>query len=106
MPDDAGQKRAASRRSDYRTTFGSDDGERVLLDLLDQCNFFASSYKRDEGNTANETIFQEGRRNVVLYILQQINPEGDAIDRIMAYQATMAEYAAKLKYPKQETRDA
>ena len=54
------------RRADYRATFGSEAGLRVLADLARFAHMSHPSYVRGD---AMETAFREGERNVVLRIL-------------------------------------
>lgn len=84
MPQYTNEKRAR----DYRATFGTPEGERVLADLVDRNGIFRPTFEQDPYVTA----FNEGRRNVLLDILKylQVTPEqfrkladitGDALKR-------------------------
>ena len=90
-------KKQVSQIQDYKDTFTSDSGERVLLDLMERCDMLNSTRNLDDPNTDN-MIFREGQRNVVLRILtlvekdmkqlrilikqreEQIRQEGDLYD--------------------------
>ncbi len=54
---------------DYLTAFGSESGKRVLADLMKFGNMLGPSFATDPYRTA----FNEGRRDVALYILNQLN---------------------------------
>lgn len=57
------------RRDAYRAAFGGASGRTVLLDLTRFCGAFDSSHVRGNGT---ETAFNEGQRNVWLYIARQL----------------------------------
>lgn len=50
--------------SDYRQTFSTEQGKRVLWDLLSQCHIFHTTFT---GNSRG--MFLEGERSVGLYLL-------------------------------------
>jgi hypothetical protein len=63
------------RSIDYRITFNSEAGAKVLADLkeahwINSCTFTPGSN--------DETCFREGQRSVVLRILSMMQPEADA----------------------------
>ncbi len=62
---DAGQKRL-SRIHDYKRLFSSEQGQRVLSDLLQ--NHFVMRHTYTKGDPMG-TVFKEGQRNVVLRII-------------------------------------
>lgn len=66
------EARIRQRIDDYGAVFGSDQGKRVLLDLLGHCHVLGSSFDPDPCKTA----FAEGQRDVALYILAQVQ-QGD-----------------------------
>ena len=72
---------AESMRQDYRITFGTETGRRVLGDLIGRCHLFEPSYSpQDPG----ETEFREGERNVLLYILSRVQlPEKEIIEEVI-----------------------
>jgi len=51
--------------TDYQIAFGTPEGKRVLLDLIDQCGILRASFEADPYRTA----YNEGRRGVALMIL-------------------------------------
>lgn len=62
------------RQRDYRFVFGSEEGERVLKDLMERCFCFGSAAVKGDPHA---TYFNEGMRAVILKILQMLetNPE-------------------------------
>ena len=58
-----------ARTRDYRTVFGTPEGERVLADLIDLNGLLRPTFNAD----AQVAAFNEGRRNVVLDILRFLN---------------------------------
>lgn len=77
------------RRQDYQETFSGKAGQRVLGDLMISYSILSPVYMK--GNT-NETMFAEGGRNVVLYILEQMKEPLDP-KRLLA-KIQQAEYDA------------
>jgi hypothetical protein len=59
----------------YKRVFASDDGKVILSDLASRFKMLSCSFM---GNI-NETVFNEGQRNVVLFMLNMINTDLDAI---------------------------
>ena len=55
---------------DYRVTFGSEHGRRVLSDLVRECHALEPSHVRGE---PHETAFREGERNVLLKIITALS---------------------------------
>lgn len=60
------QKEAILR---YQRVFNTEDGQRVLRDLLQSCNFTTTSFSTDPYQMA----FNEGARSVVLRLLDTLN---------------------------------
>jgi len=58
-PEDLEQLKAA-----YKFAFDTDDGQRVLEDLRRRCHAHTSTFSPNP----NETFFNEGQRQVVLFI--------------------------------------
>ena len=56
---------------DYKTTFGTDSGKRVLYNLIKTCGYQLSSFSDDPYTTA----FKEGQRNAVLHILNKLKTD-------------------------------
>lgn len=53
----------------YRKIFKTEDGQKVLADLMSLCGMSRSSFSTD----ATEMAFNEGQRSVVLRILKTVN---------------------------------
>lgn len=51
-------------RAAYKFVFESDDGQRVMEDLRRRCHAHTSTFSTNP----NETYFNEGQRQVVLFI--------------------------------------
>lgn len=54
----------------YKTTFGSADGEKVLADLKKRCSFETTTFVAGD---SHDTAFREGQRAVVLFIQSMLN---------------------------------
>lgn len=68
----SGQYTAMDRYRDYRKVFlASDDGQRVLRDILAHCHTFKTSFDKDPGTMA----FREGERNVAQFLMFTISNE-------------------------------
>lgn len=59
----------AKRVEAFKKCFGSEEGKIVLAELVKECGMLRNSFR---GNT-DELLFNEGKRNVLLYILAIIN---------------------------------
>ncbi len=59
------------KRINYQTTFATRNGQAVLKDLMRKCHGMAPTY----ANTDRDSAFQEGERNVFLYIMGQLTEE-------------------------------
>ena len=55
---------------DYKTTFGSESGQRVLDDLKNRCSFNTTTHIKGD---SHESAYLEGSRSVVLFINNMIN---------------------------------
>ena len=55
---------------DYKTTFGSESGQRVLDDLKKRCSFNSTTHIKGD---SHESAYLEGSRSVVLFINNMIN---------------------------------
>jgi len=64
----------------YRDTFAGDAGKMVLDDLANQFCFLDPTYRGD----AQEALFLEGSRNVVLYVLGMLQDEQNNIIKEVA----------------------
>ena len=61
---------AAQRAADYRAVFRTEQGQRVLAHLCDENGIFDLSFR---GESPEMTAWREGRRAVILDIIQQLN---------------------------------
>jgi hypothetical protein len=57
--------------NDYKKIFNTNSGKRVLYDLMKQGHYLHSSFTGD----VNETIFREGERNIIHYIMLQLKQD-------------------------------
>ena len=55
---------------DYKMTFGSESGERVLEDLKKRCGFNMTTHIKGD---SHESAFLEGARSTVLFINNMLN---------------------------------
>ncbi len=55
---------------DYKTTFGSESGQRVLDDLKKRCSFEATTFVKGD---SHESAFLEGQRSMVLFLNNMLN---------------------------------
>ena len=55
---------------DYKQTFGSESGERVLEDLKKRCSFETTTHVKGDGH---ESAYLEGARSTVLFINNMLN---------------------------------
>ena len=62
------------RKQDYETLFSSNNGVRVLSDLMTAFHMGRSSHT---GGDSHETAFREGERHVVLHILNMCGKRSD-----------------------------
>ena len=55
---------------DYKTTFGSESGIRVLDDLKKRCSYHTTTHIKGD---SHESAYLEGARSVVLFINNMLN---------------------------------
>lgn len=55
----------------YKEVFSTPDGKLVLIDLCNRFHMMGSTRKINDA--AGDMEFREGQRNVMLYILSQVN---------------------------------
>lgn len=63
----------------YREFFTSESGEEILSDLMRATNFLTTTM----GTTPYETYFNEGRRSLLLQIIQTAKLDNKQINRLM-----------------------
>ena len=76
--DDRQVNRQKARLIDYQAAFKSEAGMRVLSDMLIRF-YMSSSFDKDPYSTA----FNEGRRYVVMYILDKLKTTPDKLDTLI-----------------------
>lgn len=59
------------RKARYKDVFGTKHGKEVLEDLCNIYHLNSTTYRKD-GNV-EDTIYREGQRSVILFLLSQIN---------------------------------
>lgn len=55
----------------YKRLFDSDDGKKVLHDLCNKYHMLGPTVRK--GDTGNDVFIREGARQVILYLLHQVN---------------------------------
>ena len=55
---------------DYKQTFGSESGQRVLEDLKKRCSFDTTTHIKGD---SHESAYLEGARSAVLFINNMLN---------------------------------
>jgi len=55
---------------DYKTTFNSESGQRVLEDLKKRCSFTTTTHVKGD---SHESAYLEGARSTVLFINNMLN---------------------------------
>ena len=68
---DQQNKKLLQLREDYKITFSSEQGLRVLSDLEKRCHEFATTFTKD---SSHETAFLEGQRSTLIFIQAMIKP--------------------------------
>lgn len=71
-------------RTAFQHTFGDHNGERVLAFLRDFCHQSRPSYVPGD---SLETVYNEGRRSVMLLIMRYVNLSDEEILRLAMTQA-------------------
>ena len=64
----------AQKREDYKITFGSEQGQRVLRDLMASFHMGRSTHIPGD---SGESAFREGERHVVLHCLYMMAERSD-----------------------------
>lgn len=70
-------KKRLSLIQDYKRVFSSEQGKRVLHDLMNEHGFLKSSFTKD----AHEMAFKEGGRNAVLRIMSVCEMDPDLVEK-------------------------
>ena len=77
-PDAQRVERIASQVQDYHTVFGTPEGQKVLLDILDEAGFISDGFNPDPYVTAHSC----GKRAVACFILQKMELSVDDVRRM------------------------
>lgn len=64
----------------YEKVFASPEGKKVLWDLMKVSGFLSSSFQPTKPHTVE---FNEGQRNMFLYVLTKVNTTPDKLFQIM-----------------------
>ena len=59
------EKKLKQLQKDYKITFGSDEGQRVLEDISIRCHERTTTFNKDN---SHESAFLEGQRSIHLFI--------------------------------------
>lgn len=68
-----------NRSNDYKQTFGTEYGKKVLQDLMGICNYNSSTFVK---NDPQESAYLEGHRRVLLHILAQIKMDQEGLNKM------------------------
>ena len=75
-------KEEHQRLIDFRLTFGSEHGRRVINHLAQDFHLYDPAYKPGTGQPF-DAIFRDGQRSVVAHILMSLTPPGEAVNKII-----------------------
>ena len=64
------QEKVKQLIQDYKVTFQSEPGQRVMQDLQNRCHLFTTTNVKGD---AHESAFNEGQRSALLFILNMVN---------------------------------
>ena len=64
-------KKLKELKNDYKITFSSEQGQRVLNDLEKRCHEFVTTFSKDN---SHETAFLEGQRSILIFLKAMIKP--------------------------------
>lgn len=73
-------KKRIATVSDFKNVFRSEEGQRVLYNILKRGNILSVSHNP---GLPQETAFQEGRRDMALYILSKIKTDEKQLIEIL-----------------------
>ena len=68
---DQQNKELIQLRKNYRITFDSEEGKKVLNDLEKRCHEFVTTFSKDN---SYETAFLEGQRSILIFLKAMIKP--------------------------------
>jgi hypothetical protein len=67
----------------YKDVFASEKGQIILNDLIRECGLLRNCYRGE----ANDLLVNEGKRNVLLYILSNINVDLNTLIELIERQS-------------------
>ena len=73
------ERKSKIRASDYNRVFSTEQGKRVLFDLLENSHYLSSSFVDGD---PHKTAFHEGERNIVGKILTRIHTTPEKLDEL------------------------
>jgi len=68
---DQQNKKLLELKEDYKITFNSEEGKKVLNDLEKRCHEFVTTFSKD---SSTETAFLEGQRSILIFLKAMIKP--------------------------------
>ena len=66
------EKKIKNLQIKYKTVFGSDEGQEVILDLERRCHYHSTTNIKGD---SHESAYMEGQRSVLLFIKQMLQKE-------------------------------
>jgi hypothetical protein len=74
------RKRSLASHENYRKVFDSFIGKKVLYDLMKESGFLLAGIEIDN---ANHAIYNEGKRSMVLYIMNKISVDPKKLEQLI-----------------------
>jgi hypothetical protein len=68
------EKKIEELRINYKQTFETDDGKKVLSDLEKRCHFYHTTNIKGD---SHESAYMEGQRSVLLFIKQLLQNDNE-----------------------------
>ena len=68
---DQQNKELLELKKNYKITFDSEEGKKVLNDLEKRCHEFVTTFSKDN---SYETAFLEGQRSILIFLKAMIKP--------------------------------
>ncbi len=75
------QRASLQKYNDYKSVFGTEEGKRVLFDMMANHHFITPTLSVK--NNAIEAAFNEGQRNVILRVLTYMKLDIRQIEKLM-----------------------
>lgn len=83
-------KKRISKSYLYKKVFGSDEGSKVLQDLMVNCNMMSNMCTRSPIDPL-DLAYKEGQRSVCLHILKLVKEDISAIEKRIADEERLRE---------------